>query len=241
MTVVEALRGRFLVHEKDQFVGRSLIELGEYMEGQVSLFETLLKPSAVVVEVGANIGAHTVALARLASMVYAFEPQRRVFHTLCGNLALNELDNVRPYRLAGGERPETRKITSLDFAVENNFGAFSLDMPGPECDSVDVVPIVIPCDFLKIDVEGWETKVLKGSASMIRERQPALYIENDRQENSGELLGLISSLGYKAYWHKTNFYRKENFRGSKEDPFNGVQSHDILCLPKNVKCGLPEC
>ncbi|TFG83046.1 MAG: FkbM family methyltransferase, partial [Chromatiales bacterium] len=48
-------------------------------------------------DIGANIGTHTLALARLVGqqgLVFAFEPQRIVFQTLCANMALNSLDNV---------------------------------------------------------------------------------------------------------------------------------------------------
>ena len=242
LRLVEARRGRFLALDTDAYVGKSLIELGEYGEEQSLLFDKLLKPEAVVVEVGSNIGAHTVGLAKKARMVHAFEPQRRLFHILCGNVALNELDNVNCYRIAAGENRETVDITVLDFdCQDNNTGSFSLDSPGPRLDWVEVVPISIACDFLKIDVEGWEAKVLKGASSMIKSCKPVMYIENDRVKKSDELIGLVNGLGYKAYWHVTNLFNSKNKNGVTKDPFGFAVSIDMLCLPKDIKFdGMPE-
>jgi FkbM family methyltransferase len=234
LQLVEARRGRFLVHDTDRYVGRSLIELGEFNEGQAELFDLLLKPSAVVVEVGANIGAHTVVLGKRAEKVYAFEPQRRLFNVLCGNMALNGLDNVECYRAAGGEKRETVGIPVMDFDVADvNHGAFSLDSKVAATDAVDVFPIKIPCHLMKVDVEGREAQVLRGSADMIRECHPVLYVENDREEKSEELVSLIKDLGYKAYWHKTDLYREANFRGAR-NPFGNIHSLDMLCLPSGI-------
>lgn len=232
--LTEARRGSFLVFDNDRYVGRSLIQLGEFSEDQAELFDRLLKPESVVVEVGANIGAHTVVLAKRAAEVHAFEAQRRVFNVLCGNMALNELDNVTCYRVAGGEVHGVAEIPSLDFsAQENNFGSFSMESVGQVVDTVPVAPILIPCHFLKVDVEGWELQILRGAAPMILKHRPIMYVENDRAAKSDELIKLVQVLGYKAYWHYTPLFRPDNFRGVAEDPFSGACSLDMLCLPKD--------
>lgn len=240
--VVEAKRGRFLVFDNDRYVGKSLIELGEFAEEQAQLFDLILKPGAVVVEVGANIGAHTVSLAKRASKVFAFEPQRRVFNLLCGNLALNGIDNVEPYRAAGGEVMEEIPIARMDFDVaDNNFGSFSLKTEMQDHDRIKVIPIKIPCHFLKVDVEGYEAKVLRGAADMIRDHGPVLYVENDRQENSEELIKLVEDLGYKAYWHITPLFRTDN-HNKAPNPFGGnYTSYDMLCLQNDIAYqGMPQ-
>lgn len=235
LRLVDAKRGRFLVYDTDRYVGRSLIELGEFAEDQAELFDKLLKPEAVVVEVGANIGAHTVVLAKRAKRVHAFEPQRRLFHVLCGNVALNSLDNVECYRAAGGEKYDLLKIGAMNFDLpDNNHGAFHVDMAGDPVDVVEVFPVTIPCDFLKVDVEGHEARVLKGASEMIRECRPVLYVENDRKEKSDELVNVIHGLGYKAYWHLTSVFRKGNPKGVEVDPFDGAHSLDMLCLPAGI-------
>src|SRR4030095_11726468 len=89
--------GPMLFNKYDIYVGGSLQKYGEFSVGEQDLFQSVVHQGELVVEVGANIGAHTVELARMVGPegeVHAFEPQRIVFQTLCANLALNQLTNV---------------------------------------------------------------------------------------------------------------------------------------------------
>ena len=89
--------GKIMYNQLDQFIGRSLRLYGEFSQGEADIFEQIVKPGYIVVEAGANIGAHTIHLAQLAGdngQVWAFEPQRLVFQLLAGNIALNSLTNV---------------------------------------------------------------------------------------------------------------------------------------------------
>lgn len=240
IAVSECRYGTYIVRDNDMYVGKSLIELGEFCEGQAYLFKKLIGPEMTVIDVGANIGAHTVLFAQLAREVHAFEPQRQAFHMLCGNVAMNDLQNVKCYRQAVGLLPEKRRIGMLDQSVQNNIGAFSLDMEGQE-DEVEVVQLEIPCDFIKIDVEGWELQVLEGAEPMIRECKPILYVENDKKDKSDALISKIREMGYTPYWHITPMFNENNARGRKENPWdNNVCSFDMLCV-QNLKIeGLAE-
>ena len=59
----------------DYYIGASLKLYGEYSELEIALLRRIIKPDWVVIDVGANIGALTVAFAEMAEEVYAFEPQ----------------------------------------------------------------------------------------------------------------------------------------------------------------------
>ena len=86
--------GRFTYLLNDAYIGRSLDVYGEYSEGEIDLFRQLLRPGDVAIDVGANIGALTVAMARLVQpggAIVAFEPQRAIYDILCNNLRLNGL------------------------------------------------------------------------------------------------------------------------------------------------------
>src|SRR4029077_19152386 len=97
--------------------------------GEQELFQRVVHPGDLVVEVGANIGAHTVELARLVGSdgeVHAFEPQRIVFQTLCANVALNQLTNVRTLQAAVGAQCGTLLVPAIDPATRANFGGVTL-------------------------------------------------------------------------------------------------------------------
>lgn len=99
--------GVMLFNPLDSFVGRSLDLYGEFSRGEAAVFDQIVAPGDTVLDVGANIGAHTLWMARRvgpAGSVIAFEPQRAVFQTLCANMALNGMTNCRSL-LGGGRRP----------------------------------------------------------------------------------------------------------------------------------------
>lgn len=237
--IIDARYGKMMVHKLDRYIGRSFIEYGEFSEGEVEVFRQMITKDSIVIDVGANVGAHTVVFAKLAKEVYAFEPQKHIFHILCGNVALNELHNVHCFNVACGDGSEVH-YQDIDMAHLNNMGASSLaDMTqGKE---IPTIPLDIPCHFLKIDVEGMELQVLQGAAEMIKFARPVIYLENDRPDKSRQLIEFINSLGYKCYWHGTALFNADNHFGNQDNVFPGIGSINMLCVPDGVTIqGLPE-
>jgi tRNA A58 N-methylase Trm61 len=81
----------------DAYVGRSLDLYGEWSESEVALWSEIVGKGDHVLDVGANIGAFSVALGSLvgpAGRVYSFEMDPSNFMLLSTNIALNELDQV---------------------------------------------------------------------------------------------------------------------------------------------------
>lgn len=228
--VVESRYGKLIASRIDVYLGRSLFEYGEFSEGEVELFRQIIKPDHVVCDVGANIGAHTLAFSKMAKHVYAFEPVPKIFYALCGMVTLNDLDNVTCYNSAIGEKEGTLSYPDVHFGVDNNLGSTTLTAFKGER-GVAAFPLTTPCHFLKVDVEGMELQVLKGAQDMIREYQPAMYIENDREEKSEELIDFIKTLGYHPYWHCPSLYNRDNFRQNPIDIFKDIGSINMLCAP----------
>jgi len=234
--LAETKNGKMIVNDKDKYVGASLIKYGEFSESEGDLFRSLIKPGMTVIDVGANYGAHTLLFSRLVGNtghVYAFEPQVQVYNCLCGSLALNNLTNVTAVCAAVGVSGEKVKYVELDYNQENNFGGYSFEQieDGQE---MDVVPLNVPCHFIKIDVEGMELAVVKGAAEMIREYQPVMYVEADRPKKNEELFKFIRSLGYEIYWHSAPFFNTNNINQDKENLFEGIASINVLCVPKDI-------
>ena len=238
MEVVQSRYGQLIASRNDIYVGRGLFEYGEFSEGEVEFFRQIIKPEHVVCDVGANIGAHTLAFSRLAKHVHAFEPQPLLYSALCGMVALNELKNVTAVHAGCAAREGTMTCPDLAYGILNNFGAGSLEPYSGER-PIRVTRLVTPCDFLKIDVEGMEIEVLKGAAEMIRARKPVLYVEADRREKFDALMEYIRQLGYHPYWHTPALYREDNFFGKKEDIWGGVHSLNVACFPVEVPHFIP--
>lgn len=233
--------GPMLYNKNDIYVGGALRKYGEFSWAEMTLLQQLVLPGQVVVEAGANIGAHTVGLAKhvgATGAVYAYEPQRIVFQTLCANLALNQCTNVYAFQEALGAADGKISVPALDPAVRSNFGGISL----PGTAAGEGVPVrsldslaLSACHLLKADVEGMETEVLKGAVHTIETHRPYLYLENDREERSKELIEMVFSLDYDVFWHLPKLFNPDNFARDPENIFAGLISINMICVPGEQK------
>ena len=62
-----------------------------------------------------------------------------------------------------------------------------------------------------------------------------MYLENDREDRSEELLGIVERLGYKAWWHLAQLFNAANFYGDPVDIFGNIVSINVLCVPGETK------
>ncbi len=236
--------GPMLFNRHDAYVGRSLGLYGEYGPAEAALFEQIVQPGMWVVEVGANIGTHTVHLSRLtgdAGKVIAFEPQRLTFQTLCANIALSSRTNVHAYQMGLGHDSGEAGETLLDPTATANFGGVALDAAHAGTHPLLRIPVrtldsfALPaCHFIKIDVEGMELAVLAGARETIQRHRPVLFLENDRKQKSPDLISAVLSYGYDAYWVYTPLYSPENFSRNPMDVFKGVNSISLICIPSEM-------
>jgi FkbM family methyltransferase len=239
--LVQSRTGPFLCLKNDKYIGQSFIQYGEFSRQEGDFLASLLEPGDFVLEVGANMGAHTVKMAQAVEWgrVFAFEPQRIIFQILCANVALNNLKNVECHWAALGASNCQIEVQDLDPDKENNFGALPLNigLPGKRvpCYAADDIFNFPRLDLLKIDVEGMEKDVIRGAVNLINQHQPMLYVENDRVENSEALMRMIDGLGYAMYWHTPPLFDSDNFYGKSEDIFPGVASFNMVCAPEHMQ------
>lgn len=235
--IARCRHGLFRYLPNDRYVGRSLELYGEFSEKESRLFDQLVRPGMLVVEVGANIGAHTVHLAQQVGKqghVIAIEPQHVLHAILVDNLRHNGCDNAQAICCALGDRAGTVALPRIDYAAgtERNFGGVSLGQ------GEDLVPMLTldslqlnNLGLLKVDVEGMEVPVIRGALDTIRRCKPVLYVENDREDSSPALIELITGLGYDLWWHLPPLYNPDNFRGNRNNIFKDLISINMLGLP----------
>jgi len=237
MNELKACRyGQMLFNRHDMYIGRSLQIYGEFSEGECEVFRQVVRNGSTVLEVGANIGAHTVPLAKWAGpngRVIAFEPQRIVYQTLCANIAINSLLNVHCMQQAVGSLPGSIVVPHLNYQAENNFGGLALGS-FTHGEQVPVVTIdslgLQSCDFIKLDVEGMECEAILGGRATIEKFKPMLYVENDREDRSAELVRTLDGLGYSMYWHYPPLFNPKNFAGHAENVFGNIVSKNMICV-----------
>lgn len=244
--IVESRYGYILYNKNDIYVGRSFENYGEFSESEADLFRQICVHGDRVVDVGANIGAHTLVLARQVGQsgrVYAFEPQRVVFQTLCANMAINSIGNTECFQVAVSNEPGFVNIPDIRYDLEGNFGGFEIEKFSQsgiktKVVSLDEILDVPTLKLIKIDVEGMELGVIKGAKETIRQHSPVLYIENDRTDRSKALIEEIRSLDYRMFWHRPPLFNPDNYANNPDNIFGGISSVNMLCLHKKLSLNL---
>ena len=190
---------------------------GRYEVETTRLFERLLKPGMVVVDVGAHVGYFSLVAARQVGStgrVYSFEPEPTNHSLLLQNIELNEYQQVVPVNKALSDRvgSATLIVTALDSGRNS---MYPIDMPTKgtleiETTTADAFLEELgwpEIDLVKIDVEGAEADVLNGmdqllaksgKLNLIVEFNPALL--RKAGVDLMDFLRMPPSLGFDAFW-----------------------------------------
>lgn len=237
--LTRAKHGWILYNRFDMYIGKSIEMLGEFSEEEIDLFHQWIKPGNIVIEAGANIGTHTVPLAKLVGrdgVVVAYEPQRVVFQTLCANLALNSIENVHARCACLGAKNGVAFMPSLNYSSTNNFGGVSAlsGGSGEQCNVQTIDGLGLPrVDFIKADVEGMELDVLLGAQKTIAQHKPFLYLEHDRPEKAQAVAQHLTSIDYLMFEHRPKLYRPNNHFQNANNPFGNIISANIVAVHKS--------
>lgn len=184
------------------------------------VFPQLPKESTAI-DVGANIGNHTVFFAKHFGRVVAFEPNPMVAALLNINTAkFGSGVQVLPFGLSEAS-------TELDFSVDGrNLGASRVsDQPTGTVIEVKALDEVASdlrlsdLSFVKIDAEGHEDKVIAGARSVLSATQPIIALEGFYKadpEKGARVSGLLGDLGYQ------HFYRLSDRRNGEPRALHSV-------------------
>ena len=203
--------GRFIVNRHCSFQAESLVKTGRpHIQSELDNILAVIKQlpdNCVIVDAGANIGLVSIPIAQAVlprnGLVYAFEVQRMLFYALCGSAALNDLDNLIVKNLALGSTAGLLHAGKPDYSQAQDFGLFSLvNQAENQAEQIEVVTIdslgLPRLDFLKIDVEGMEIDVLKGSRNTIQQHLPWCWIEYWKVDIA-DIKAQFAGLEYKFY------------------------------------------
>ncbi|MBD7988325.1 FkbM family methyltransferase [Luteimonas sp. Sa2BVA3] len=177
-------------------IGDNLIAHGWYEDMLLrAIFDGLLRNerdqflAGVALDVGANIGNHSIWFSKLFARVVAFEPNPICWRILEANLLLNDIStvvlvrsglsdqNARASFYMNGEGNIGNSGVNADL-VKNASTKFEVDLVvGDVALNQDVLGS-LPVRLLKIDVEGHEISVLKGLSGVLREHHPIVLFES---------------------------------------------------------------
>lgn len=202
-----------LLHAADDYIPTKVARDGCYYELQfLQALEHFHQPDSLIVDIGANIGNHTVYFSRtVGARVAAFEPEPHNVLCLEVNARLNEVrDRVTIHRCALGAAAGE---VSLTMSIDSNYGSFSAVGPQrPDAAGIAAEASRVPVrrldqvldahhpnhavSLMKIDVEGMELDVLKGATRTIQRWMPAIACECIDKPVFQRVEALLSRFGY---------------------------------------------
>jgi FkbM family methyltransferase len=137
-----------------------------------------------IIDIGANFGYHTLLFSRECSEnVYSFEPQIQNFELLEDNVKINEIKNIILHNYACGDENCEIKMTIFDGNDTINMGDITPNVNINDKFSISKSIILDDyifqnkIDLIKLDVQGWEKKVLIGATNLLKVHKPILIVE----------------------------------------------------------------
>lgn len=203
------------------------IDFAIYLQGgfepsTIRCYRSLVRQGDVVIDVGANIGAHTLPLALIVGengKVIAFEPTDFAFAKLQRNLELNPTLRSRvtsiQAMLVGDISHEKPSSIPSSWSLEKqssspmhpiHFGTYQ-SLLGASIITLDewaTQNTLVRLDFVKIDVDGYEIDVVEGGTKTLSKHSPVImmefapYLFEERGRSFSELLRILERLRYKC-------------------------------------------
>ena len=240
-TISSPVTGDFKINlDTKNFIDSCIFYTGDYEPNLKMHYKKLIKPNDVVLDVGANIGFHSLYFAELTGplgKVISFEPILINFKAFQNNIALNNFPQIIANNIALGNE---NSLMDIHLEIDDqNPGAFNLLAPGIKnhtikCEKGDDFLNRIginKVNFIKIDVEGYEYEVMKGLKSTITSYRPIINFEYDKiyqsknNEDESNIFKFLLAMNY-------TFFKIDGY--GESSPFiynNNIPSAEIIALP----------
>lgn len=162
--------------------------LGPHLEWQAThkhAYLKHLKGNSLCIQAGGNHGLYPRLLAEHFHLVYTFEPDAKNFHCLVNNCQSERIIKIQ------GALGDTTRLVGLNNTDMNNTGTYTLNLNGlctiPQfkIDSFNFPA----CDFIQLDIEGYEGFALQGALKTIEKFRPVISCERGDS-------GVLKDLGY---------------------------------------------
>lgn len=184
------------------------VETLETKEPDTMAWLRAMKPDEVLFDVGSNMGQYSMIAAKRGLHVHAFEPESQNFALLCRNIAINELKNVTPWPLALMDEPSIDIFHSQTMAAGgscNSYGeSLNFHMQPKQYQFHQGCMAYTMDDFsdkyglpthIKIDVDGFEHKVLAGAGACLTVTKSVLVELNRALPEHQAIFGIMEDHG----------------------------------------------
>ena len=193
----------------------SISHYGTYEELESKIMEEKIEMGNIVVDVGANIGLHTLNMARIVGstgQVFAFEPDPSNFEILKKNVKINNYKNIILEQKAVGDKHGRTTLYQSDHPGKHRIfpqteqAKSQVQVELTNLDNYFDSDMTDKINFIKIDVEGLEFSVLKGMKNILKNSKKIKILFEFMPENTIEvgftpieLLNYLTSNDFKLY------------------------------------------
>lgn len=205
---LSSARGTYLIHLPDSesdYIQKTIVKTSQpYEHEMLQDMAARLQAGDLFVDVGANIGNHSLYVASLGCLVMAFEPNTQCFSALTESIRVNSFEELISVNTSGVGKEFGR--ANLIVNDPSNIGANSLSLVEEGDISVialDSVEFPKKISVLKIDVEGMEWEVLQGAEQTLQMYRPLIYVECQDHRRFRTVFNHLSSREY-YYWDTFN-------------------------------------
>jgi FkbM family methyltransferase len=231
-----------LYSSADSYIESTILKNGSYESEIAKLIAIFLKEGDVALDIGANIGLQSLRMAAAVGAygkVYAFEPLHYLQQKLKSNLLLNRADNVllMPVALSDTESEQEYPVNpnswnqgtfSLrDSVIEGHVQTIQINIG----DELAEIAQLHQLNFIKIDVEGFEFRVISGLKTTIVRHRPVIVFEYD--ENYWKQSGNDIDKCYNFFIdHNYQLYQINEANAELIASAKAVEGGNVLCIPK---------
>ena len=190
------LQGMVLVI--DEHVSHAHIRGTYELETQLAI-DKVVRPGSVCYDLGASIGYLSLLMARKAKLVYAFEPAGHAATEIKKHAAANRLENIIIVSSPVSDSVRTVRFTRTDTAYGSRIAQGESKWPTVEMKTItldDFIHANPAPDFIKIDVEDEEARVLNGARSILSQRKAAICCELHSEQSAVEVQKILEQYNY---------------------------------------------
>jgi FkbM family methyltransferase len=203
--------GDLLFLRKNDIIFKMIVRDDGYEHHVINTIKAFVKEGMACIDLGANIGIHTMTMSNAVGAkgkVYAFEPQMPVYHNLCTNIFLNNMNNVIAYPYAAFSRSCTFiEMRKVDYDQEGvSAGDIGLGTGGDKCLGMAIDDLGLgQIDFIKIDVQGAEPFSIEGAQKTIAQCRPIMIVEIEEHHlrrlgsSSLNLINMMLKMDYSLF------------------------------------------
>lgn len=207
-----SVKGLWFLIDPVDYISIHIFKNGIYEEKFLSFLERHLSRRGVMLDIGANVGNHSLYLHDTFKNVYAFEPNPVALEKLKLHIAKNSLENITTFPVGLSDVAETLSFESPP-STNLGMGRFlrtDQEIPGTTKvlqlrteigDRILLDHGIEGVDFIKIDVEGFEIEVMRGLRNTIQRDKPVIAFEWHGRARSQEEFSQIRDMlvGYKYF------------------------------------------